>query len=83
MPLLSADKEMKKQSALEPLVQEAALNENVKFRRVFPMGNMVSVDSAQQPLSVLHGPESTDAFGLAKTRLAWGCWKLPDRNVGA
>mmetsp|Transcript_39261 Transcript_39261/g.92974 ORF Transcript_39261/g.92974 Transcript_39261/m.92974 type:complete len:1415 (-) Transcript_39261:222-4466(-) len=43
VPLLSAEKDKKDDSALEPLVQEAAVDETVKFRRMYPMGNMAGL----------------------------------------
>eukprot|EP00873_Tetraselmis_striata_P000762 jgi/Tetstr1/421026/TSEL_012071.t1 len=39
MPVLSAEKKEEKPSALEPLIQKAAVDESCKFRRVFPLGN--------------------------------------------
>jgi len=81
VPLLSADKDKKRESALEPLVQEAAVNDTVKFRRVFPMGNMagllavVSQEADDKPVIVELTTDTAD-----KVVLHWGVSPLGRRN---
>uniref|UniRef100_A0A7S1X676 Pyruvate phosphate dikinase AMP/ATP-binding domain-containing protein n=1 Tax=Tetraselmis chuii TaxID=63592 RepID=A0A7S1X676_9CHLO len=81
MPVLSAEKKEDRPSALEPLVQLAAVDEACVFRRVFPMGNQAGLLAAVRQA----GPEEPVTVDLttdAADRLVlhWGVSEVERRH---